>query len=531
MKRKTNEQFIIDAYCKHGDKYNYKLVNYKNNKTKVKIICPIHGVFEQKPGYHLNGSECHICMGYKQKLTTQEFIIDAYCKHGDRYNYKLVDSINAKTKVKIICPIHGVFEQTPNNHLQNNGCFKCFGSIKKTNEQFIIDAYCKHGDKYNYKLVDYKNNKTKVKIICPIHGVFEQKPVSHLLYGCNKCKYITIKDKLSKTDEQFIIDAYYIHGDRYNYKLVDSINTKTKVKIICPIHGVFEQTPDGHTNQQQGCPKCSHIISKQETELQDWLKQYISIDTNNRELIKPYELDIVIPKHKLCIEYNGLYWHSEQQGKDKRYHLNKYNLCKDQGYRLIQIWENEWLFKQDIVKSIILNAIGINNRVIHGRKCIIKDVLPKEARIMYDNNHIQGFKGGLHHGLYYKGELVSLMTIDKRNELQRFVNLKYTKVHGSFSKLLKSYNLTDCYTFADLRYFTGNVYESNDFKYNKIIPPRYSYFKNMIVYHRRLFQKQYLNNKLDHFDINETEYRNMLNNGYDRIWDTGKIKYIKNIQL
>ncbi len=465
-----------------------------------------------------------------RKLTTQEFINKANKIHTG-YDYSIVDYKNNTTKIKIICPIHGIFEQIPNNHLSGNACPEC-SNVKKYNTSSFIDKANKiHNYKYDYSSVVYKNITTKIKIICPIHGVFEQIPNYHIQgNACPKCGYLNISNNKKYDTGSFIDKANKIHNHKYDYSSVVYKETFNKIKIICPIHGVFEQTPNAHL-QGQGCPKCVSIISKGEIELQDWLKQYINIDTNNRELIKPYELDIIIPKHKLCIEYNGLYWHSEQQGKDNKYHLNKYNLCKDQGYRLISIYDIEWIHKQDIVKSIILNAIGINNRVIHGRKCIIKDVLPKEARIMYDNNHIQGFKGGLHHGLYYKDELVSLMTIDKRGELQRFVNLRYTKIHGSFSKLLKTFNIKDgLYTFADTRYFTGNVYSMNGFKYVNTVIPRFMYTKNGSLYHRRLFQKKNIKrlfdiNELDHFDPDLTEYQNMLNNGYDRIWDTGKIKY------
>ena len=468
-----------------------------------------------------------------RKLTTEDFIEKAISIHGDKYNYKLVDYKGWSTKVKIICPEHGVFEQTPHNHIKGQGCPKCHPNHKKSTEEFIIDAYCKHGDKYNYKLVDYKGWSTKVKIICPEHGVFEQAPHNHIKgQGCPRCGRVksTMSNRIGV--DEWVYRSNKIHENKYEYSHVKYKNIKDKVKIICPEHGIFEQEADSH-QRGVGCPKCFGSISKQETELQEWLNEYIDIKTNNRTLIKPLELDIVIPEKRIAIEYNGLYWHSERQGKDIKYHLNKYNFCKEQGYRLIQIWENEWLSKQDIVKSILLNAIGINKRVIHGRKCVIKDVTPKDARVMYDNNHIQGFKGGQHKGLYYDDELISLMTIDARNELQRFVNKKYTKVHGSFSKLLKSFineGYKDIYTFADLRFFTGNVYEKNGFKYDKILPPRYCYFKKIIVYHRRHFQKKNIERKynkeeLQYYDKNKTEYQNMLANGYDRIWDSGKMRY------
>ena len=464
----------------------------------------------------------------KQK-STEQFIIDAYCKHGDKYNYKLVDYITNKTKVKIICPVHGVFEQVPGNHKRGQGCKKCASFkhscyMSKSTEQFIIDAYCKHGDKYNYKLVDYKCDSVKVKIICPVHGVFEQSKYSHIQgYGCKKCSLSCI----TKDNIYFAIRASSIHNNKYDYSLVDYKKSKTKVKIICPVHGVFEQRPDNHYHGQ-GCPNCISVnyTSEPERELADWLQKYIDIECSDRSLINPLELDIVIPSKKIAIEYNGLYWHSEQQGKNRSYHLNKYNLCKDKGYRLIQIWENEWLLKKDIVKSIILNVIGKHTNKIHGRKCIINTVQPKEARLFYNNNHIQGFKGGEHHGLYHKGELVSLLTIDKRNELQRFVNRRNTIVHGSFSKLLKSFNHNDIYTFADLRYFTGDVYRNNGFKEVYLTTPNYYYFKKLSIYHRRGFQKSLLENKLDNYNPSLTEYQNMVLNGYDRIWDCGNLKFV-----
>jgi len=468
-----------------------------------------------------------------KKLTTKSFIQKTKEIHHDMYDYSLVEYKNTRTKVKIICPIHGVFEQQPSNHIQGQGCPKCkyeqiSNNLSHDTDIFIQKTKEIHQDRYDYSLVEYINNRIKVKIICPIHGVFEQTPHKHLNgQNCPKCSRISGNTKQKNTILEFIYTSKQIHQNKYDYSLVEYINNKTKIKIICPKHDIFEQRPDCHI-QGQGCPKCACMMSKGETELQEWLKGYIHIKTNDRQIIKPLELDIVIPEHKIGIEYNGLYWHSEQQGKDKLYHLNKYNLCKDQGYRLITVWENEWLLKKDIVKSIILNSIGIHTRKIHGRKCIIKDVLPKDARIMYDNNHIQGFKGGKHKGLYYKGELVSLMSIDKRNELQRFVNLKNTKVHGAFSKLLKSFDIKgELFTFADTRYFTGNVYTNNGFEYVYTSSPNYWYFTKINdLMSRVCYQKHKLKDKLDIFDPILTEYQNMLNNGYNRIWDNGNRKYI-----
>jgi len=177
-KKLTTEEFIQKAKQTHGDKYDYSLVNYKGNKNKVKIICPEHGDFSQRADHHVNGANCKMCS--YTKLIANNFIEKAKAIHGDKYDYSLVDYINNITKIKIICQKHGVFEQYPCNHLQGKGCISCSGTSKLTKEIFVRRAKQTHGDKYDYSLVKYKNNYTKVKIICQKHGVFEQQPIHHL---------------------------------------------------------------------------------------------------------------------------------------------------------------------------------------------------------------------------------------------------------------------------------------------------------------------------------------------------------------
>jgi len=192
-KRKTPINFFLEkAFKTHGDKYDYSLVNYINNRTKVKIICPEHGVFEQTPYCHLNGQGCPKCGNIKiSKLkfkTTKYFIEKSVLIHGEQYDYSLVNYIDNNTKVKIICPEHGVFEQTPSNHLAKHGCPECSNVKKLTFNTFYLKSHKTHGDKYDYSLVNYINNRTKVKIICPEHGVFEQTPDCHLRgQGCPIC--------------------------------------------------------------------------------------------------------------------------------------------------------------------------------------------------------------------------------------------------------------------------------------------------------------------------------------------------------
>lgn len=186
-KRKTTEQFIQDARSVHGDRYDYSCVVYTHGKAKVKIICWVHGLFEQIPTGHLAGKGCQKC-ACNEKLTTEQFIEKAKHLHGDKYDYSLVNYITGKGKVKIICKNHGVFEQKAESHLQRIGCAKCAGLYSPNTEEFIIKANEKHDYKYDYSLVDYTNCMSKVRIICRKHGKFSQTPNHHLKgSGCPKC--------------------------------------------------------------------------------------------------------------------------------------------------------------------------------------------------------------------------------------------------------------------------------------------------------------------------------------------------------
>ena len=176
MKISKNE---ILEFCnkKHNYKYDYSLVEYKTLRDKVKIICKTHGIFEQRLDSH-KISGCPKCNSIK--LSNEIFIEKANKIHNNKYDYSLVNYINIITKVKIICQTHGTFELIPDSHLhKKRGCPMC--SEKRLNTEIFIEK-CKniHGEKYDYSLVDYKNNHTKIKIICKKHGIFEILSNNHL---------------------------------------------------------------------------------------------------------------------------------------------------------------------------------------------------------------------------------------------------------------------------------------------------------------------------------------------------------------
>jgi hypothetical protein len=258
LKKLTTEKFIEKAKKVHGDKYDYSKVDYKNSTTtKVCIICRIdgHGKFYQLPNSHLRGQGCPNCGG-TAKLTKEEFVKKAKEVHGDRYDYSKVKYKNNTTEICIICPDHGKFYQTPNNHLSGSRCPECYGQKKLTSEEFIEKAKKVHGDKYDYSKVDYKNSATKVCIICSDHGKFYQIPNDHLRgRGCTKCGGTS-----NLTTEEFIKKARELYGDRYDYSKVEYKNNKMPVEIFCKVHGYFSQTPKLHLNGS-GCYKCNRGFS------------------------------------------------------------------------------------------------------------------------------------------------------------------------------------------------------------------------------------------------------------------------------
>jgi hypothetical protein len=196
-----------------------------------------------------------------RRLTKEEFIKNSIVKHGHKYDYSLVEYINDRTPVLIICPLHGEFSQIPNVH-KRSGCSEC-GLLKRSNsrrnevDNLISSFKSKHGDKYDYSNVQYIKMRDKVKIRCKKHDyLFFQTPEKHLhskTGGCNKCNSIG-KGKLSR--EEFISKSVSVHGVKYSYEKTLYKKSNSKVIIECEKHGFFEMTPNSHL-MGHGCRKCA----------------------------------------------------------------------------------------------------------------------------------------------------------------------------------------------------------------------------------------------------------------------------------
>ncbi len=303
MKRIDKDEFIKRSKIHHKENYDYSFVDYKNNRTKVIIICKKHGKFEQSPESHMNGFGCSKCSN-NYNLTNNEFIDKIKNIFGDKINYDKIEYKSQNHKVMIGCSKHGYSMKFPQSLLRGSGCVKCeVKNFKIDTYQFIERSNITHNFKYDYSLTEYVNDRTKVKIICKEHGIFSQTPNTHVSgSGCPICS-----GRYNYTNSEFIEKSIKIHSNKYDYSDTNYKNAHTKVKISCNKHGTFLQKPYLHL-QGTGCPSCKE--SKGEIIINEYLTNKKIKFTRQKtfEGCKSKSLlyfDFYIPDFNLCIEYDG----------------------------------------------------------------------------------------------------------------------------------------------------------------------------------------------------------------------------------
>ena len=461
-----------------------------------------------------------------------------------------------------------------------NLCGFCLG--KETNlEKYGVDNPAK-SEEIKKKIVLNKNpedeKKKREKTLLEKYGVTnpssleyvkEKKRKTYLKrYGVDSpLKSKEIHDKLKETNlEKYGVENVsqvdFVKEKKRRLKInktISSLRVKLKKEgiLILSSNKEFKGLRDSYKNENYlytfKCLKCGNIFvdnvhsrvprclscnpvqkSTLEKEILDFISGLgLEVLSGDRKIISPLELDIVIPEKMVAIEFNGLYWHSFQSGKDENYHLSKSISAKENGYSLIHVFEDEWQNKKEIVKSIIKNRLGLFDKRIFARKCHIKEIDSDTAKSFFDKNHLQGNStASLNIGLFNDGDLVSCMSFSKPRynknyewEIIRFSNRLNTLVVGGFSKLLKYFTKNyngDIITYSDRRLFDGSVYRNNGFKELKPSKPNYYYFKGSSERMSRVkFQKHKLENLLEDFDENLTEKENMENNGFRWIYDCG----------
>lgn len=514
----------------HGDRYDYTNSNISNSSTPVVIRCRTHGNFNQTPSKHASGQGCPKCVG--KNKTRVDWIVKFEQAHGKRYDYsEVVDVRNGTSSICIKCRTHGDFIQTPAKHAAGQGCPKCAGRGLETDE-YISRFRLVHGDTYDYGGFIFCGAQKNSTVTCREHGDWEISPNNHLSgRGCPKCS----GHGLSESER--IAELLKVHHGRYDYSRVRYTGSDQKIVIICPDHGEFTQTAGNHKSGQ-GCPQCVGSISAPENDIAAHLRGVgYEVVQSDRKIIKPKELDIVVPSKKLAIEYCGLYWHSELRGRGKKYHLEKMKLANDAGYRLITIFEDEWITRRENVLSRISHIVGVNDNTVYARQTKVRGISVSEARDFLAVNHLQGYNGCSHrYGLFYNGLLVAVMTFSSlsiskghqsgegKYEISRFASS--VGVVGGASKLLTAFERdvrpSELLSFADRRWGDGDVYIKLGFTHSHDSDPNYWYFRETKVRKHRFGLRK---NSNDNPEL--TEWENRKQEGWDRIWDCGNRVYVK----
>ena len=414
--------------------------------------------------------------------------------------------------------------------------------VRITQDIFINRCMESHKEsRINFSKSKFTTSNNYVTYTCATHGDKEMR-ARHLMrgVGCPDCAKEKQTEDKYLTTEEFKKRAQKIHPT-LNFDGVEYTGTREIIEVQCDKGHKFSIIPNNVLNGR-GCPKCTATKSGAEGDLAKYVKGLVeNVVENDRYVIGPKELDIVIPEHKVAIELDGLYWHNDRN-VPKKYHLDKTVESRREGYRLIHIFEDEWRDKRSIVESRIKSILGKTEYRIYGRQTEVKEIAHQETKEFLDDNHIQGsVNSKIKLGLFFEGELVSVMTLgplrkalgskaaDGHYELLRFCNKKETVVVGGASKLLKyfekKYVPKEIISYADYRWSEGDLYKTLGFTYCGLSKPNYYYLPTRSD--QRLSRYPYRKSELvkEGYPKEKTEKQIMEERGFSRIYDCGALKY------
>lgn len=432
-----------------------------------------------------------------------------------------------------ICIVCGNFAkvQRYSANITFNYCSKTCSLKSSERAKKVSEAKLKYSDEQKLSI---ENKRTQTCL--EKYGVKynSQRPEVKSIVGEKLTKRYLSQDIINKLNDKNWLYQEYIIKNRCASDIANELNVYygTVIEYCKKYEFKIQQ------NYQESLPQ---------KQIYEFIKSFYKgqIFYNDREILNGKELDIYIPELKFAIEYNGLFYHSftDKSVENKNKHLNKTNLCHENGIRLLHVREDQWKYKQPIIKSMIKNIMGYTENRIYARQCIIKIPSLVETQKFLNDNHIQGFVGSsIKYGLYYNNELLSLISFGiPRNknikkkyswELLRFCNKLNVVVIGGFSKLLKFFQTNysgNIISYCDRSISNGNVYLKHNFI--PLIPieqikPGYSWTNKEFVYSRESFQKHKLKNKLKIYDNNLSEFENMINNNYRILFDCGQIPFV-----
>lgn len=485
--------------------------------------------------------------------STDQFIDEVH--RVNPHNLILDEAVYTKGSDKVIVrcgdcghKFEAAAQQLIHNH-KPSGCPKCSkarlmsAAMSKINKPEDLERQFRdvHGDTYEYYWDTYTTLKVKMKMRCPIHGDFEQMPLNHRRGAiCLKCSLEDVGGRKRITYQESVARSRGAHGDRYEYPEDGYRCAGEKMTIVCKDHGEFEQVANDHWDGH-GCGKCTSKVSDEELQLLSFINSLGIRTEHGAKMSTGFELDIVCPDLRIAFEYNGLYRHSESCGRGSNYHLSKTLMAETEGLRLIHVFSDDWMNNRSKTQKWVAGILGYYDRVTYARDTSVVNLDWPATKLFLDLHHMQGSgssSSSYRYGLIDKDshDVVAVMTFSSNSsqpgciELTRFCS--YGRVVGGFSKLLKAFitehsgQYSSVISFSDKSWSTGEVYLSNGFSKVSTIPPDYSWYKSGKRHHKFGFRRKYLPSKLASFDPNKSESENCLANGYHKVWDCGKDKWV-----
>ena len=455
-------------------------------------------------------------------------------------------------KVQVECPYCGSRKKVRANALSRSGyelCPNCDiddegNLLARRPSRLLVDNVPEArewwDDERDVSTVTVKSNY-RAQWKCPTCGVRFAKAVRHFSPSCD-CSPVV-------GDNSLVVVAPHVAAELSgnNDMRVESLscNSARVVEWECDEGHVWRAPVYQRVNSGTGCPECLRSgTSAAEVELRDYVGSLVgasNIVSNSRSVIAPHELDIYIPSKSVAIEFNGLYWHSEAQGKDKRYHYDKWRNCKDAGVQLITVWEDDWRDRQAVVKSMIAHKLGMaQSGRVFARKTTVVQLTSQQARAFCNAHHIQGFvQGSAYLGLVDSDGAIVAVSIWRKNVTYAYLERYCTScvVVGGMGKLLacgaswaRSRGLQRIVTFADREVSDGGLYDALGFTADKELPPGYKYVVDGKRVHKFSYRRKRFRADPDlRYEESLSERELACLNGLGRVWDCGKIRYVKQL--
>lgn len=550
----TTDSYIAMVNETHRGKYNYSRTVFTRSRDTITVICPQHGEFYPTAHNHKK-TGCPQCFeaqrGTAIRMTPEVFterLLEA------SPHWKLSGTFkSASDPVDMVCNKHGPFTGVPTRMLVYPGtCPGCAADNLSTSKKLkhaddIMSAIMSLPDHISV-ITDNPGWSSPTTLLCEYHGEFTSElnrvVRTGMTYVCSECAKdhwtgtarVPFEKYASKLARDFPNPPSPIALVESSY--TDNVGSRL-VHLKCELHGDFHRHRNTVNNGRVAtpCPYCKvGGVSRTENELLEFIRQRVECIQGDRTLIKPKELDCLIPSKSLAIEFCGLYWHSDSK-LGKTYHVDKLCDCLDAGVGLIHIFEDEWLTKRAICESIILNRLGMNSQVKYARKLAVKECAYHDVSAFLDTNHIQGaVPAQRYYGLFEDTILVAVASFsynrlkaDGSWELVRYCSLLNTNVVGGLSKLcryfMNTHGVARLISYCCRRWFTGSGYQAAGFTLIATLPPSYFYTNKQIRLSRHLTRKHKLDRVIPNFDPNLTETQNMVNAGFSKIYDCGNLLF------